>query len=205
MSRVPESHGARLAPYVAAEESVITGCVEEAAESDGDRAKTVVATDSRIVRLTVTDDEERVESVPFSQVVSASVTVVDAEGRQPAVALAGILLALLGFAGFAVGLGPRIGLGAAIGSQSLLAIVLVASGTLFVAGLAVVAIGLRRTESEVHLELVGVDGSEAYEAVFPRGQLEFAQTVSRLVGTRVGRNERSGSSGSRTHVGPADS
>lgn len=202
MSRVPESHGERLAPYVAAEESVITGCVEEAAGSDGDRSATSVATDSRIVRLTVTDDEEQVESVPYSQVRSATVTVVDAERRQLGVALAGVLLALLGIAGLGVGLGPSLGIGpgTAIGDRTIQATVVVAAVMLFVAGLVVAAIGFRTGDSEVHLELTGVDGSVAYSTVLSRGQVEFAQTISRLVGTQTGMWR---SPDSPTHVDPA--
>lgn len=204
MSRVPESHGERLAPYVAAEESVITGCVEEPAGSDADRSMTAVATDSRIVRLTVTDDEEEVESIPYSQVMSASVTVVDAEKRQLPVVLAGLLLSVLGLAGLAVGLGPSLGLGlgVVVGSQAALASVLAAAGTLFTTGLIVAYVGYRTDDPEVHLELTGVDGREAYATVLPRGQVEFAQTVSRLVGTQA--LDARASSGSQTHVDPAD-
>lgn len=206
MSRVPESHGERLAPYIAADESVITGCVEQAADAEGDESKTSVATDSRIVRLTVTEDEEQVLSVPYVQVTSASITVVDRERRELTVALAGLLLATIGLAGFVIGLGPRVGIvaGPTIGDGAILGVVLVAATTLLLAGLAFVALGLRTGDPEVHLELTTDDGTEPYSAVLSRGQLEFAQTVSRLIGVRSRTPTGHMSAAGRTRVGPSD-
>ena len=196
MSRVPESHAERLAPFIAAEESVIAGCVEEAPTPDGERSRTSVATDSRLVRLTVNADEEVVTSVPYSKVASASMTTTDGDSKNLGLTAAGVLLSLLGLVG--------VGFGTTLDEQMVFLTVLVAAGTLFVVGLALAATGLKTEDGEVTLELKGADGAVVYEAVLPRHQRDFAHTVSRLIGRHNKPIEFVKASATPTQVDPAD-
>lgn len=176
MSGAPDWHGELLAPYVAESETVHAAYLEEPPEEDSRESQSTVATDSRLVRLSVESDEETITCVPYSQVTSAEVNVVDGEDEDPLAVVGGVLSVLIGLAA----LYPMASIDEPDVSVALLVLVVALVGL----GAHLLEEGLDTEEGRVELALAGVDGGTAYSTTLPRERADFAKTVSRLVGAK---------------------
>ncbi len=172
MSGAPDWHGELLAPYIAESETVHTAYLEKPPEEDSRESKSTVATDGRLVRLSVGANEETVTCVPYSQVSSATVTTTHGADRDPASLAVGILFWLLGLGALFVGT-PNEDL---VLLMLMLTVISIGLGTVFLVQ------GLQSEDGEVKLVLESADGETVYSTTLPEERSDFAETVSRLVG-----------------------